>query len=281
MKNVTVVGADGFIGSAIVKGLRQNGYNPVSITRNSKIENYNTNVIFYVAGLSTPYNTADIDLDLHNLIQFLNRLKNLRTRPLFVFASSAGTIYDPSGLQPYRESSKLLPVNLYGHGKLKQEAVIQQSEWVESLILRLSNIYGPYQKPKPGFGVIAHWVKKVCNDEPIEMLGNSQRDYLNIFDLVDIALKIMSSPQSCYTGLIVNIGSGNTVSLTGLYDKFIKATNRPIKVIKKPAREFDAISISIDNSLAKKLFNWQPKIPLEIGVKNALDAGFAEIINNV
>lgn len=279
MKSVMVVGSDGFIGSAVVKGLCQNGYNPVTVTRSSKIENYGTNIVFYVAGSCKPHNAADnvayVESDLHSLIRFLNTLKNLRTRPLFVFASSAGTVYDPSGPQPYRESSPLSPANLYGRGKLDQEAVVRQSEWVESLILRLSNIYGPHQKPKPGFGVIAHWAQKVCNHEPIEMMGNSGRDYLNIFDLVDIALKIMSNSQSSYAGLTVNVGSGNTVNLGDLYETFVKAAGRPIKVIKKPARAFDANSVSIDISLAKELFNWQPKIPLDIGVKRVLEAAFS------
>ncbi|MDB6367475.1 NAD-dependent epimerase/dehydratase family protein [Photorhabdus bodei] len=279
MKNVTVVGADGFIGSAVVKGLCQNGYNPVTVIRSSKIENYDTNIVFYVAGSSTPHNAADnvehVDFDLHSLMRFLNRLKNLKTRPLFVFASSAGTIYDPSGPQPYRESSQLSPVNLYGRGKLDQEAVVRQSEWVDPLILRLSNIYGPHQKPKPGFGVIAHWAQKVCSHESIEMMGNSGRDYLSIFDLVDIALKIMSSSQSCYAGLTVNIGSGDTVTLSDLYETFVKAAGRPINVFKKPARAFDTNSVSIDISLAKKLFNWQPKIPLDVGVKGVLEAAFS------
>ncbi len=279
MKSVTVVGADGFIGSAVVEGLRKNGYNPVTITRTSKIENYDTNIVFYVAGSSTPHNAVDdhanVESDLHSLTQFLNRLKNLKTRPLFVFSSSAGTVYDPSSSQPYKESSPLSPINLHGRGKLAQEAAVRQSEWVDPLILRLSNIYGPYQKPKPGFGVIAHWAQKVCRHEPIEMIGNSERDYLNIFDLVDIALKITSSSQSCYAGLTINVGSGNTINLDDLYKTFVRAAGRPIKVIKKPTRAFDASCVSIDISLAKELFNWQPKIPIDVGVKGVLEAAFA------
>lgn len=278
MKSVTVVGADGFIGSAVVKGLCQNGYKPVTVTRNSKIENYNTNIVFYVAGSAKPHNATDVELDLYSLMQFLNRLKNLKTRPLFVFASSAGTVYDPSGPQPYRESSQLSPVNLYGRSKLDQEAVIRESEWVDPLILRLSNIYGPHQKPKPGFGVIAHWAQKICNHEPIEIFGNSRRDYLNIFDLVDVALKIMRGSQSCYAGLTVNIGTGNAVNLDELYETFVKAAGWPVKMIKKPARTFDVNSVSIDISLAKQLFNWQPKIPLDVGVKSVLETAFARSV---
>jgi len=185
-----------------------------------------------------------------------------------------GTIYDPSESQPYTESSRLAPANLHGRGKLDQEAIVRQSEWVEPLILRLSNIYGPYQKPKPGFGVIAHWAGKVCSNEPIEMIGNSGRDYLNILDLVDIALKIMCNPQSHYAGLTVNVGSGVTVNLSDLYETFVKVIGHPIEVIKKPARAFDANSVSIDVSLAKELFNWQPKIPLDVGVRGVLEAVF-------
>ncbi|MDC9606988.1 NAD-dependent epimerase/dehydratase family protein [Xenorhabdus griffiniae] len=279
MKSVTVVGSDGFIGSAVVKILRKNGYNPVTVTRNSKIENYDTDIIFYLAGSTTPHNakgdTEHVDFDLHSLIQFLNRLKNINTHPLFVFASSAGTVYDSSGIQPYRESSLLSPVNLYGCSKLAQESVVRQSDWVESLILRLSNIYGPNQKPKPGFGVIAHWAQKICSNESIEMMGNSGRDYLSIFDLAEITLKIMNGYQSCYAGLTVNIGSGDTVTLSDLYEIFLKVADQPIKVIKKSARAFDARSVSIDIALAKELFNWQPKISLEVGIKGVLEAAFA------
>ncbi|WP_166310449.1 NAD-dependent epimerase/dehydratase family protein [Photorhabdus cinerea] len=279
MKNVTVVGADGFIGNTMVKILRQKGYNPIAVTRNRKIENYDTDIVLYLAGSTTPHNAKSdsehVDFDLLSLIQFLNKLKNIKTRPLFVFASSAGTVYDPADTQPYKESSSLLPVNLYGCSKLAQEAVVRQSNWVEPLILRLSNIYGPHQKPKPGFGVIAHWAQKICNHEPIEMMGNSGRDYLNIFDLAEIILKIINNYQSCYTGLTVNVGSGETVTLSDLYGIFLKAAAQPIKVIKKSARTFDASSVSIDISLAKELFNWQPKISLNVGIKGVLDAAFA------
>ncbi|NRN27050.1 NAD-dependent epimerase/dehydratase family protein [Photorhabdus heterorhabditis] len=285
MKSITVVGADGFIGNAIVKGLSQNGYNPVAVTRSTKIENYGTDIVFYVAGSSTPHNAADdtthVESDLRSLFQLLTELKKLKTRPLFVFFSSAGTVYDPSCPQPYNESSPLSPTNFYGCGKLAQEAVVRQSEWVESLILRLSNIYGPHQKPKPGFGVIAHWTRKVCSHEPIEIMGNSWRDYLNISDLVDIVLKIVNSPPSCYAGLTVNVGSGNTINLEELYEIFRKAADRPIDVIKKPAREFDTKSVSINISLAKELFNWRSKIPLDVGIKEVLEAAFASMNKNI
>jgi len=280
MKSVTVVGADGFIGSAIVKGLSQNGYNPIAVTRSSKTEICNPDIVFYVAGSSTPHSAANnitnLEYDLHSLIQFLDRLKNLKTRPLFVFASSAGAVYDLSGPRPFTESSPLLPANHYGRGKLDQEAIVRQSDWVDSLILRLSNIYGPHQKPKPGFGVITHWAQKICSDQPIEIMGNAGRDFLNIFDLVDIALKIINSSQSRYAGLTVNVGSGVTVNLEELYETFVKAAGRPIKVIKTPARTFDANSVSFDISLARKLFNWQPKISLFEGVKGVLEAACAD-----
>ena len=276
MKSVTVVGADGFIGSAMVKGLCQNGYAPVRITRSSTIKNYNTNIMFYVAGSTTPYNAADgsahIEFDLYNLTQTLNALKKIKKRPLFVFTSSAGTVYDPSGPQPYRESSLLKPTNLYGRAKLDQETVVRKSDWVDSLILRLSNVYGPYQDPKPGFGVIAHWAQKVCSHEPIEMMGNSYRDYLNIFDLIDISLEIMNRPQSHFAGTTVNVGSGKIVSLYELYEIFVETAGQPIKMIKRSPRSFDTEAVSIDISLAKKLFDWQPKIPLDMGIKGVLDA---------
>ncbi|MBP2167394.1 UDP-glucose 4-epimerase [Erwinia toletana] len=287
MKNVTVVGADGFIGSAVVKELCLNGYSPITVTRNSKIDKdiNNINIVFYLAGSCTPHNAADNAVhsrfDLKSLMQFLDNLKGVKTRPLFVFASSAGTVYDPAGPQPYRESSWLKAVNHYGQSKLEQENVVREASWVEPLILRLSNIYGPYQKAKPGFGVIAHWAQKISRYEPIEMMGNSGRDYLNIADLVDIFLKIAHNSPTRYTGLTVNIASGETITLEELYHVFTKATVRPIEMIKKPARAFDVKYVSIDNSLAKELFNWQPEITLIAGIKAVLTANYAANNKNI
>lgn len=271
MKKVTVVGAGGFIGGAIVKGLSECGYNPARITRNSKYDGYDEDVVFYLAGSSTPNYVADIESDFNALKNYLSKLKNRKTRPLFVFASTAGAVYSPFADQPYRESSLLSPSNPYGEGKLAQEELVRQCEWVAPLILRLSNIYGPQQQLKPGFGVIAHWAHKVCSHEKLTMIGNSTRDYLNVFDLVRLALKIMRTPQEVCNGLTVNVGSGDAIDLKKLYEVFLSVVGRPINMNQQPARAFDVEAVAINIALANELFSWYPEISIEEGVKSVLD----------
>lgn len=61
----------------------------------------------------------------------------------FLIFSSSPFVFDGAKLVPYSESDKPNPVNVYGRTKLEAEQIVIDSG-IESLILRLGWIFGPY-----------------------------------------------------------------------------------------------------------------------------------------
>ncbi len=128
-KNIIIVGASGFIGSALSSALATSNHNIITMGRGSKQEDFcmDADIVFYTAGTSTPYNShidnSYVEYDIRWLTTYLNFLSKRKSCPLFVLFSSAGTVYDPLIKGVYTEKSLLNPASKYGIGKLAQGKV--------------------------------------------------------------------------------------------------------------------------------------------------------------
>ena len=90
--------------------------------------------------------------------------------------------------------------------------------------------------------------------------GSQVRDFIHVNDVAKANLMAMSSNCS---NLIVNIATGNAISILELADMVINASGLKIEPIFAEAFEGDIEKSHADISQAKKYFNWEPKIELQ------------------
>ena len=90
------------------------------------------------------------------------------------------------------------------------------------------------------------------------------RDYVHISD---IAQAISLAVTVAESNSILNIGSGEGVSINDLIALIRSVTGRPVKVEYTQSRAIDAPSNILDCSLAHAVLNWRPTISMREGIR--------------
>lgn len=132
-------------------------------------------------------------------------------------------------------------------------------------IVRPSNLYGPGQVARPGFGLVRVLLEKALQGEPLEVWGDGSavRDYLFIDDAVEAFERLIAQPDLSGT---FNIGSGVGTSISGLIRLAERVTGREIGIIPRPAREVDVRVIVLNTARLRAATGWMPRRELEPGL---------------
>jgi UDP-glucose 4-epimerase len=275
---LAVVGAGGFIGAALVNRLRSIGITPMCFTRSSPFidgsgtvadELSSAATIYWLASSIRPA-TADVladggAADHDALATLLDHLRMTGSDARVVALGSGGTVYDTSNPPPFREDTPVAPSNTYGQVMLGIEELVRSGPG--NLVLRVANAYGPGQPARRGQGVIAHWLSSIASGMAIHVIGPDElaRDYVYIDDVVGALVQAHLAQDVPDT---VNIGSGVPTTLGTLLDAVREVVAPdPVKVVRQPAREFDAPSTWLDVRLAQERLDWSPRTALIDGLR--------------
>lgn len=270
-----VVGATGFIGSAVLTALRDQSLPSLAFTRRTPPVTPDgalapgvgeASAIVWAAASVNPALAESrpdlVDADLRALTRLVDALGRSSSTARLVLLSSGGTVYDPSGSVPYRESSRCSPRGAYGRSKLAAESLVLRSQ--APVVLRVANAYGPGQPVSPGQGVIAHWLHAIDRGDPVTLFGPAEtaRDYVHVDDVVDaiLAATTVERPPD-----VANIGSGAPTTLAGLLEAVGRVAG-PFIVEHAGSRSFDVSRTWLDVSLAAQTLGWRPRITLEDGL---------------
>jgi UDP-glucose 4-epimerase len=273
--SVAVTGSNGFLGRALVTALRAAGTEVVEFPSTRPFlcpdgsptdELARASSVCYLASRINPAiaerDPAAVAEHVATLTGLIRALGDSGTR--LIYPSSGGTVYDTDLEPPYAETSQLRPIGRFGSTKVAIEQLLFEVPEIESVAMRISNVYGPGQPRRKGFGVIAHWLASTAEGEPLHMYGNpdTTRDFVYIDDLCDAFLRVVSSddPPS-----VVNIGSGVPTSLAELAE-IISDTVDGVEIVHEPDRGFDVSRTWLDVSLAKKTLGWSPRVQLREGI---------------
>lgn len=185
-----------------------------------------------------------------------------------LFISSGGTVYGIPQSTPIKETHALNPINPYGLSKMAIEKYLGLYFYhygLDYTVLRLSNPYGERQNPNTGQGVIASWMHRVRNGEPIEIWGDGTivRDYVYIKDAV-MALKLAALVNT--EQKIFNVGSGIGHSLLQVHGILEKLLGKHVPVIFKDVRRVDVPINILDVSLLKTALGWEVGTGIEDGM---------------
>jgi UDP-glucose 4-epimerase len=279
--SAAVIGAAGFIGRPLVEALEADGVRVARFTRSRPAlrdgrlhpELRSARTIFFVATNIDPARAAaHAELgaaDRRHLVDLLAALRAGGQRPTLIFASSGGTVYDPTVEPPYHEGSPTRPTIAYGRWKLRMEReLLARAGAVRPVILRLANIYGPGQRANGG--VVARWLASVAGGQPVDVFGNPRaaRDYLYVDDTVEAMVRVRHRfAAGSENAATINIGSGAPVMLEHLVDVISAGVGRPIDVRLGEGRTIDRLAYWLDVSAATRLLGWRPRTSLEVGVR--------------
>lgn len=297
-KKILVTGGLGFIGSNLVDALVKHGHKVVIIDRsqpgffkplNLKAKHYKLDcnspevakvfkkekpevVMHLAANISVPRSVSDPVYDATNNIIGALRLLEIAERygtKRFVFASSGGAIYGDYPVFPTPELRSLKPLSPYGISKQAFEYYLfhfVKEHGLSTMVLRMSNVYGPRQGLGGESGVVGIFCKKIVLGEPIDVYnkGKETRDFLYVEDAVEAFHKAIDSSANGF----VNISSGQEIKIKKLVEIIGKTAGVKLKLNYLPPRSQGEIVRSVlDNRLAKKELGWFPKTSLEQGIK--------------
>ena len=141
---------------------------------------------------------------------------------------------------------------------------------IQSIVFRMSCIYGPHQFGTEDQGWVAHFLIRALEGQPITLYGDGRqvRDILAVEDLVD-AFLLAQSHMARASGQAFNIGggAGNTVSLLELLDLIAELLGH------KPILEFDAWRTGdqryyvSDTGKFQGATGWKPRTTVEEGLE--------------
>jgi UDP-glucose 4-epimerase len=195
----------------------------------------------------------------------------------FYFASTGGAIYGPQRASVFDEHAPTLPVSPYAIGKLSIENYLRYFEVMHGLTsttFRISNPYGPRQKPHRRQGLIPIALRSILDGEPVMQFGDGSmvRDYLFVEDLVAMISRVVGKDSEFQT---YNLGSGVGYSITEVFDSIRRVTGGDFdrKVLPKPATFIERVVLDT------RRFQQEFGLPALANLDEGIARTYAEMVN--
>ena len=284
------------MGSKIISRLSSLGYEVVAIGRNLNkhalksvawhevvLDNSvnwqdyldDVSVVYHLAWSSRPSSSnhervADASINIVGTLRLLDALVG-RPNIRFVFPSSGTSVYGAATALS-KESDLVQPNCAYGISKLAIEHYLRlyrELFELDSIALRIANLYGPGQIPTPGFGAIATFSLRALQNQKITIFGDGIviRDYIFIDDVINA---LITAGETRGGPALLNIGSGIGRSLNEVVEAISFQLKKKIEIEYAPMRRFDATFSILDISLAETTLRWRPKVVFDEGLAATL-----------
>jgi nucleoside-diphosphate-sugar epimerase len=188
-----------------------------------------------------------------------------------VVQTSSSSVYGLAPGHPRREAQPVDPRSPYAASKAAAEQLARawHGSWgLETISLRLFNVYGPRQRPdSPYAAVIPRFIDAALRGVAAEIHGDGAqtRAFTYVDDVVAGLLAAASRPAlGC--GEIINLASHRTESIEGLHRRIARLTGVDIRPRRVPARVGDVPRSSADLGLTLELLGWAPRVELDEGL---------------
>ncbi len=269
---ITPKNIEAFFGNKNFRFIKQDIVKPLQIKEH-------LDWIFNLAcpGSYTIYQYDPVQTVKTNTIGMINILELAKKNGARILQTSTSEIYGDPLESPQRETYKgnvnsLGPRACYDEGKRVAETLCMdyhREYGVDVKIVRIFNSYGPNMDPNDG-RAITNFVMNALTGKNLRVYGDGSytRSFQYIDDLVAGIDAMMKKDN--FTGP-VNLGNPGEVSMKELAEKVIGATqSRSIITYEKNATD-DPKRRCPDISLAKKELGWEPRVPLEKGLKKTIE----------
>jgi dTDP-glucose 4,6-dehydratase len=194
----------------------------------------------------------------------------------FMLASTSEIYGDPLE-HPQKESywGHVDPVGLrsmYDEAKRFAEALTMsyhRFHGVKTSIVRIFNTYGPRMRLDDG-RVVPNFLQQALRKEPLTVYGDGEqtRSFCYVEDLIEGIYRLLMTDESDP----VNIGNPHETKIIAFAEIVNRLSGNAAGVVFKPRRRGsgDPQRRQPDISRARKLFGWEPKVPLEEGLERTI-----------
>ena len=211
----------------------------------------------------------DADVNIAGTIAVLEAAREVGAR--VVFASTGGAGYGEYAELPIPtpETEETRPLSHYGMSKMAGEGYLGlygRLYGLETVALRLGNVYGPRQDPHGEAGVVAIFCGCLLDDKRPKVFGTGAqtRDYVYVGDVARAFMLAERGPA----GHVVNVGCAREVSVLDLL-KGLGYADQPVLA---PPRAGEIQRSALDNAKAARLWGWRPEVALEDGLRITYEA---------
>ena len=211
---------------------------------------------------------------VHGAINMLGLAKRVKAK---ILQASTSEVYGDPTVHPQAESyfgnvNALSPRACYDEGKRCAETLFfdyHRQHGVPIRVARIFNTYGPHMQPQDG-RVVSNFIVQALRGEPITVYGSGSqtRSFCFVDDLIEGLLRLMAAPDEI-TGPI-NLGNPHEVSVLQLAEKVIAMTGSRSRIEFRALPADDPRQRQPDIGAAKRLLDWQPKVPLEEGLERTI-----------
>jgi nucleoside-diphosphate-sugar epimerase len=296
-RNVGLLGANGFVGSAILRCLAHSGAALRALcgpdlalpdldgidTRTCDLMDseglragvQGLDVVIHAAGppsvresFDKPEEYARVHVQGTAALLHACRVANV---PQVVYLSSA-EVYGRPITNPVSETHALQARSPYAAAKIAAEKMIEayvESFGLTAVVLRPFSIYGPNPKPDSLFGTILAMAREGCirlhDLRPV-------RDYCYVDDLALAVLQACSLTKGRLR--TINIGTGKGTSVAEFAACVLQSMNLNIPITEDRSRarpgQSEIFELVADTTMAQEILGWHPKTALSDGLRLAL-----------
>ena len=195
-----------------------------------------------------------------------------------ILQASTSEVYGNPFVHPQPEEywGNVNPIGIrscYDEGKRAAETLFfdyHRQNGVDIKVIRIFNTYGPNMNPDDG-RVVSNFIVQALKGEDITIYGDGTqtRSFCYVDDLVEGMYRMMNSRDG-FTGP-VNLGNPGEFTMLELAEKVIALTGSRSRIVYRPLPQDDPTQRKPVIDLAKKELDWEPKVPLDEGLKKTID----------
>ncbi|MFN8189638.1 MAG: UDP-glucuronic acid decarboxylase family protein [Nocardioidaceae bacterium] len=301
---VVVTGGAGFLGSHLCERFVRDGHevvcldnfltgSPANVAHLAQEDNFRlirTDVTDYVhvvgdvdavLHFASPASPIDyLRLPIHTMkvgsIGTLHALGVAREKGARFILASTSEVYGDPQVHPQPEDywghvNPVGPRGVYDEAKRFSEAMTmayRSTHGMDTGIVRIFNTFGPRMRPNDG-RAIPNFIRQALLGHPVTVAGDGSqtRSICYVDDLID---GIVRMTLSDHPGPM-NIGNPHEISMVDLARWIIELTGSSSTIEFIPRPVDDPEVRRPDASLARSVLDWQPVVPIEVGLKHTID----------
>jgi nucleoside-diphosphate-sugar epimerase len=206
-----------------------------------------------------------VDTNVTGTLNLLELSRQLKI-PKFILASTSSVYGAEAPLPTPEDAESDHPLQSYAASKKGAEALCHVYHYLYGLdvtVLRYFTVYGPAGRPDMSMFRFTQWISEGL---PLRLNGDGEqsRGFTYVDDIAQgtiLGLKPLGYE-------IINLGGHETIRMNQLIAMLEELIGRKAQVVRQPAHPADMLANWADVRKARRLLDWEPRVPLVEGVNH-------------
>ena len=316
MKNILLIGGEGYVGNVLCQNLMQNNYSVISIDNllydnhqcvinKCYFNNYkfvfgdmcddrllkplidSSDIVILLAGLVGDPITKNFPKESHKINDegVMKVIKICADSDIerFIFISTCSNYGLIKGNELADENHELNPLSLYAESKVKAEKYIlslKDKTDMNPTILRFATAFG--LSPRMRFDLtISNFTRDLfLNNELIVYDANTWRPYCHVKDFARLIKTVIEAPLSKTSFEVFNVGGdSNNATKQMIVDKILNRVPNGRVVYQENGN--DARNYRVSFEKIKSYFGFNPKYSIDDGINELIDSIQNHVFDNI